>query len=143
MVYSVPVFTHFTVEASLIARVAKHPNIVGMKDSSGDVQGIAAIVAAAPKEFQTLTGSASTLDEALEVGAVGAILGLADAFPDLCVEIYEVAGARDRAKAQTLAQRLVVPSKMLLLQLRHRGTEIRAGSSGLLRRPAAACRCSA
>ena len=115
MVYSVPVFTHVTVEASLIARVAKHPNIVGMKDSSGDMKGIAAIIAAAPKEFQTLTGSASTLYEALELGAVGAILGLADVFPDLCAEIYEAASAGDRAKAQNLAQKLVPPAKMLLM----------------------------
>jgi 4-hydroxy-2-oxoglutarate aldolase len=115
MVYSVPVFTHVTVEASLIARVAKHPNIIGMKDSSGDMKGIAAIIAAAPKEFQTLTGSASTLYEALALGAVGAILGLADVFPDLCAEIYKAAGAGDRAKAQTLAQKLVPPAKMLLM----------------------------
>src|SRR5271167_1394330 len=115
MVYSVPVFTHVTVGASLIERVAKHPNIVGLKDSSGDVAGVAAIVAAAPKEFQTLTGSASSLYEALELGAVGAILGLADVFPDLCAEIYEAALAGDRAKAQTLAQKLAVPSKMLLM----------------------------
>jgi 4-hydroxy-2-oxoglutarate aldolase len=115
MVYSVPVFTHVSVGASLIARVAHHPNIIGMKDSSGDMKGIAAIIAAAPKEFQTLTGAASSLYEALELGAVGAILGLADVFPDLCAEIYEAAGAGDRAKAQTLAQKLVVPSKMLLM----------------------------
>src|SRR6202795_2799017 len=55
MVYSVPIFTHVTVEASLVARVAKHPNIIGLKDSSGDLKGVAAIIAAAPKEFQTLT----------------------------------------------------------------------------------------
>jgi 4-hydroxy-2-oxoglutarate aldolase len=115
MVYSVPVFTHVTVEASLIERVAKHPNIIGMKDSSGDMKGIAAIIAAAPKEFQTLTGSASTLYEALELGAVGAILGLADVFPDLCAEIYEAASVGDRAKAQTLAKKLVPPAKMLLM----------------------------
>jgi 4-hydroxy-2-oxoglutarate aldolase len=115
MVYSVPVFTHVAVGASLIERVANHPNIVGMKDSSGDMKGIAAIIAAAPKEFQTLTGAASTLYEALELGAVGAILGLADVFPDLCVEIYEAAGAVDRAKAQALAQKLVLPAKMLLM----------------------------
>jgi 4-hydroxy-2-oxoglutarate aldolase len=115
MVYSVPVFTHVTVGASLIERVAQHPNIVGMKDSSGDMKGIAAIIAAAPKEFQTLTGAASTLYEALELGAVGAILGLADVFPDLCAEIYDASRAGDRAKAQTLAQKLVPPAKMLLM----------------------------
>src|ERR1700734_3027552 len=115
MLYSVPVFTHVTVGASLIERVGKHPNIVGMKDSSGDMKGIAAIIAAAPKEFQTLTGAAATLYDALELGAVGAILGLADVFPGLCAEIYEAAAAGNRATAQALAQKLVVPAKMLLM----------------------------
>jgi 4-hydroxy-2-oxoglutarate aldolase len=112
MVYSVPVFTHITVEAPLIARVSKHHNIIGMKDSSGDVQGIAHIIAAAPKEFQTLVGSASTLYESLEKGAVGAILALACAFPDLCVEIYEASRAGESAKAHSLAQQLIAPAKM-------------------------------
>jgi 4-hydroxy-2-oxoglutarate aldolase len=115
MVYSVPVFTHVLVGASLIERVANHPNIIGMKDSSGDMKGIAAIIAAAPKEFQTLTGAAATLYDALELGAVGAILGLADVFPGLCAEIYEAARAGNRATAQALAQKLVVPAKMLLM----------------------------
>jgi 4-hydroxy-2-oxoglutarate aldolase len=138
MVYSVPVFTHVTVEASLVARVAKHPNIIGLKDSSGDLKGIAAIIAAAPKEFQTLTGSASTLYEALELGAVGAILGLADAFPDLCADIFEAAEAGDRVKAQALAQKLVVPSKMLLMDYgiaRLKYAQDRLGYYGGLPRP--------
>jgi 4-hydroxy-2-oxoglutarate aldolase len=113
MMYSVPIFTHVTVEASLIARVAHHPNIIGIKDSSGNVEGAAAIIAAAPKDFQTLVGSAATLYESLEVGAVGAILALADAFPELCSEIYQCSRAGDRAKARSLAQKLLAPSKIL------------------------------
>jgi 4-hydroxy-2-oxoglutarate aldolase len=114
MVYSVPFFTHITVEAPLIARVAKHPNIVGIKDSSGDVERAAAIIAAAPKQFQTLVGSASTLYESLEVGAVGAILAVADSFPELCCDVYEASRAGDRAKAHSLAQKLLAPSNMLV-----------------------------
>jgi 4-hydroxy-2-oxoglutarate aldolase len=112
MVYSVPIFTHVTVEAPLIGRVSKHPNVVGMKDSSGDVRGVADIIAAAPKKFQTLVGSASTLYESLEKGAVGAILALACAFPELCVEIYEASRAGESAKAHSLAQQLIAPAKM-------------------------------
>jgi 4-hydroxy-2-oxoglutarate aldolase len=112
LVYSVPVFTHVTVEAPLIARISRHPNIIGMKDSSGNVQGIADIIAAAPKEFQTLVGSASTLYESLEKGPVGAILALACAFPELCVAIYESSRAGDSPKARSLAQQLIGPAKM-------------------------------
>jgi 4-hydroxy-2-oxoglutarate aldolase len=116
LVYSVPIFTHVTVEAPLIARVSKHANIIGMKDSSGNVQGVADIIAAAPKEFQTLVGSASTLYESLEKGAVGAILALACAFPELCVEIYETSRAGESAKAHSLAQQLIAPAKMFCPQ---------------------------
>ncbi len=112
LLYSVPIFTHVTVEAPLVARVSKHPNIIGMKDSSGNVQGVADIIAAAPKQFQTLVGSASTLYESLENGAVGAILALACAFPELCAEIYESSRTGDSAKAHSLAQQLIAPAKM-------------------------------
>ena len=113
LVYSVPIFTNLQVDAALIARVANHPNIIGMKDSSGDVEGVRKIIAAAPKTFQTLVGSASTLFESLELGACGAILALANVFPELCVEIYDASRAGDSARAKTLAQQLVAPAKIL------------------------------
>ena len=113
LVYSVPIFTNLQVDAHLIARVAQHPNIVGMKDSSGDVEGVRKIIAAAPKSFQTLVGSASTLFESLEAGACGAILALANAFPELCVEIYEASRSGDSKNARLLAQQLLGPAKIL------------------------------
>jgi 4-hydroxy-2-oxoglutarate aldolase len=113
LVYSVPVFTHVKVEAPLIARVAQHPNIIGMKDSSGDVPGVQKIIAAAPKSFRTLVGSAATLYESLEAGAIGAILALACSFPELCVEIYEASRSGDKPRAHSLAQKLIAPAKML------------------------------
>lgn len=113
MVYSVPIFTQYTVEAPLITRVASHPNIIGMKDSSGDVAGVKKIIEAAPREFRTLVGSASTLFESLEIGAVGAILALACAFPELCCEIYEQSRTGNKEGAHTLAQKLIAPAKIL------------------------------
>jgi 4-hydroxy-2-oxoglutarate aldolase len=116
LVYSVPIFTNLQVDADLIARVAQHPNIIGMKDSSGDIEGVRKIIAAAPKTFQTLVGSASTLFESLELGACGAILALANAFPELCVEIYEASRSGDSQAAQSLAKQLIAPAKILGLQ---------------------------
>lgn len=113
LIYSVPVFTHVTVEASLIERVAAHPNIVGIKDSSGNVEGVAKIIAAAPKGFQTLVGSAATLYDSLQRGALGAILALADAFPEMCVEIWQATRAGDSDRARALQEKLVAPSKLL------------------------------
>jgi 4-hydroxy-2-oxoglutarate aldolase len=112
LLYSVPIYTHITIEPSLVARVAHHPNIAGMKDSSGNVEAVRQIVSAAPKTFQMLVGWPTTLFESLELGAVGAILALADVFPELCVEIFELSRAGERDKAQRLAQKLVAPAKM-------------------------------
>jgi 4-hydroxy-2-oxoglutarate aldolase len=113
LIYSVPVFTHIKVEAPLVARLSQHPNIVGMKDSSGDVEGIANIIAASPEDFQLLAGSAATLHESLKVGSVGAILALACAFPDICVGIWKAAQTGDAVTAEFLQQQLMIPSKML------------------------------
>jgi 4-hydroxy-2-oxoglutarate aldolase len=122
LLYAVPIYTHIKIEASLVARVAKHPNIIGMKDSSGDVEGVRQNVEAAPESFQTLVGWPTILFESLEVGAVGAILAVADAFPELCVSIFRAARAGQREKAQELAQKLVAPAKIFGSQ---------AGLSGL------------
>jgi 4-hydroxy-2-oxoglutarate aldolase len=113
LIYSVPVFTHITVEASLIARVGTHPNIVGIKDSSGSVEGITKIIAAAPKDFQALVGSAATLYDSLQRGATGAVIAISDAFPEICVEIYEAHRSGDSARAHALQQKLIPPSKIL------------------------------
>jgi 4-hydroxy-2-oxoglutarate aldolase len=113
LVYSVPVFTHVTVEASLVARVASHPNIVGIKDSSGNVEGAVKIMAAAPKNFATLVGSASTVKESLAKGASGAILALANPFPDICITIWEASRSGNAALADEWQQKLLPAAKML------------------------------
>jgi len=113
LIYSVPVFTHVTVEASLIERVGAYPNIVGIKDSSGSVDGTAKIVAAGSKDFQVLVGAASALHDSLQRGAVGAILAISDVFPELCVEIYRAHKGGDSRRAEELQHRLTQASKIL------------------------------
>ncbi len=112
LIYSVPVFTHVTVEASLIARVATHANIAGMKDSSGNVEGVAKIIAAAPKTFRTLVGSASTFYDSLERGACGAILAVANALPEMCCAIWQAYQNRDAGRARSLQQKLTLAGKL-------------------------------
>jgi 4-hydroxy-2-oxoglutarate aldolase len=113
LIYSVPVFTHITVEASLIARVRTHPNIVGIKDSSGTVDGTAAIIAAGSKDFQVLVGSAAALYESLRRGSVGAVLAVSNAFPRLCLEIYEAHLRGESRRAEALQENLTLYAKIL------------------------------
>jgi len=105
LLYSVPAFTGVTLESPEILKLAEHPNIAGIKDSSGSVQRVAEVVSSAPAEFQVLTGGAAVVYPALAVGASGAILALASALPEKFVELYELVqkGMHEQAKELQLA----------------------------------------
>ncbi|HUK30269.1 MAG TPA: dihydrodipicolinate synthase family protein [Candidatus Acidoferrum sp.] len=108
LVYSIPQFTGVEVPGALVARLAEHPNICGIKDSWGKLNVVQEIIAAAPKSFQTLVGAASIVDASLKLGAVGAILGVSCIAPDLCAALYDAAHAGDSAKTEEI-QKKVTP----------------------------------
>jgi 4-hydroxy-2-oxoglutarate aldolase len=114
LVYSIPQYTGIAVEADLIARVADHPNIVGLKDSSGSVERVSQIRSAAPDSFRILVGGASTFYASLQRGAAGGILALASALPELCAELYEAATSRDSERAAAIQERITLPSSVLV-----------------------------
>lgn len=100
LLYNVPMFTHLNMAVETIARLAEHPNIIGMKDSSGNVDQLTQIVNSTPDDFILLTGAAGVLHPALTIGADGAILAAANVVPELCVEIYGLVQANDHATAR-------------------------------------------
>jgi 4-hydroxy-2-oxoglutarate aldolase len=114
LLYSVPMFTGITLETAEILALSEHPNIVGIKDSSGSIQRIVELVATAPKAFQVLTGGAAVLYPALVVGARGAILALADAFPEKCAELHQLVRAGKQQEAKELQFLLAQASKGIL-----------------------------
>ena len=74
--------------AACVARAARHPNIVGVKDTSGNITQLAETVHLSGPEFQVLAGSAGFLLAGLAVGAVGGILALANVAPEQALDIY-------------------------------------------------------
>jgi 4-hydroxy-2-oxoglutarate aldolase len=87
-------FVNFRLDlpVDLAVELSKHPNIVGMKDSGGDVAKIGQIIAETgnnPDNFCMLAGSASFLLSALNVGAIGGICALANALPEECCMLQE------------------------------------------------------
>jgi 4-hydroxy-2-oxoglutarate aldolase len=114
LLYSVPMFTGITLETSEILALSEHPNILGIKDSSGSIQRIVELVATAPKAFQVLTGGAAVLFPALVVGARGAILALADAFPEKCAELHQLVRKGNHQEAKELQFLLAQASKRIL-----------------------------
>lgn len=113
LIYSVPIFTGYTVEAPLVAHLSSHENIIGIKDSSGNVQRMRDIVSSTPKTFRSLTGSALTLPDALEAGASGAILAIACAFPEACVDLFDAASRGDAQRVERLRKQAILPAANL------------------------------
>ena len=105
LLYSVPQFTGVTLEAPEVGVLAQHPNIVGIKESSGHVQRVAEMAAATPADFQVLTGGGGVVLPSLVVGAKGAILAAASALPDQYSELYDLTrrGQLDKARELQLA----------------------------------------
>jgi 4-hydroxy-2-oxoglutarate aldolase len=117
LLYSVPQFTGISLEAPEVAVLAEHPNIVGIKESSGHVQRVGEMIAAAPASFQVLTGGAGVLLPSLTVGAKGAILALASALPEKCSELYELTRRGQLETARELQKTLLRASKLIASEL--------------------------
>jgi len=99
--YNVPKFTGLNIAPTLVARLAEHPKIVGIKDSAGDIGQLIEIIRLAPQGFEVLVGNAPAYYSALGVGAMGAILAVANVAPRECVSIKELfdQGKLDEARA--------------------------------------------
>ena len=107
MLYTVPKFTHVDIDAATIARLAVHPNIVGIKDTSGSMPKLADTVRRTGSDFQVLAGSAGFLLAGLTLGAVGGILALSNVAPDKCLEIYRLFQAGQLDDAAKLQRRMI------------------------------------
>jgi 4-hydroxy-2-oxoglutarate aldolase len=116
LLYSVPAFTGVTLESPEILKLAEHPNIAGIKDSSGSVQRVGEIVSSAPARFQVLTGGAAVVYPALAVGASGAILALASALPEKFVELYDLVTQGRYEQAKDLQLALASTSKRIVTE---------------------------
>ncbi len=114
MLYSIPQFTGVALAATEVAALAEHPNIIGIKDSSGNVQGVGEIIAATPPAFQVLVGSAASVYPSMVIGARGAILALACALPEKCVALFELVRQGHHEKAHELQSILARASKLIV-----------------------------
>jgi 4-hydroxy-2-oxoglutarate aldolase len=99
LVYNVPPATGVAIPIATVEKLATHPNILGMKDSSGDAGYATEVIGRVPATFDIVVGVAPNLMAALSVGARGAIVAVASVFPELCVELFTLARAGRNAEA--------------------------------------------
>jgi 4-hydroxy-2-oxoglutarate aldolase len=108
LIYSMPGATGLPIPPAVVHQLAKHPNIRGMKDSSGDVANMQRILAGVPREFPLVAGSAPVLYSALCLGAVGGVLAVAGCAPEATVAVYKAFKSGDHERASRL-QRALTP----------------------------------
>jgi len=103
VIYNVPGRTAQNLQPDLVAELAEHPNIVGIKEASGDITQISRIIEETQDEdFSVLSGDDAMTLPILAIGGAGVISVAANIVPGLMVEMYESFSAGDLAHAQDL-----------------------------------------
>jgi len=108
LLYNIPKYMHFRLEPELIAELARHENIRGMKDSAGDMTFFARYVESQSDKFDVMTGHGGTFATALKLGGQGGILAVALFSPELALEVWESSREGRTADADA-AQKPLVP----------------------------------
>jgi 4-hydroxy-2-oxoglutarate aldolase len=106
LLYNNTSVTSVNLPPDTVAALSAHPNIVGLKDSNGDVGQVAATIARVPPAFTLLVGSAATLFPSMMVGAAGAIVAVANVVPEVCVMLFDLVQAGKHDEARLLQRRL-------------------------------------
>ncbi|HZP02163.1 MAG TPA: dihydrodipicolinate synthase family protein [Terriglobia bacterium] len=107
IVYHIPQFTGIRMEPKAVGALSRHPNIIALKESSGDLNFVRAIIRNSRGGFPVLVGSPAILLDALSSGAAGGVLGMSGFVPELCLGIYEAFRLRRLAVARDLQERLL------------------------------------
>lgn len=114
LIYNMPQNTGISLEPQLIIDLAPHPNIVGLKESSGSLAFLAEVVREVPDRFHYFLGSGHVIYPGLEMGACGAILAVANAAPEMSAEIFRLFKAGKKDEARRLQLDLVPLNKALM-----------------------------
>jgi len=111
LIYNVPQFTGINLDPEVVAKLSEHPNIIGIKDSSGNIGQLSEIIHLSQKGFAVFVGSAPVLFPALCIGAVGGILAVANVVPQECVQIQNLFNKGKMGEARALQSRLTPLAK--------------------------------
>jgi 4-hydroxy-2-oxoglutarate aldolase len=106
LLYHIPKYTKVTLEAGFVAELMRHPNVAGLKDSSGDIRRLAGFTAVCGTGRRVFVGNGTLLYTALELGAAGGILAIADIAAPLCAELVRAFRAGNTESAGRIQERL-------------------------------------
>ena len=139
VLYNIPKYMHFALSAELVAELAQHANVIGIKDSSGDLNMLGGFIRAQSDSFTVLTGNGGTFAGALQAGARGGILAVADFAPALCLQVYGAHQKGDLALANELQVTMKPLAAVIVAELGVPGVKMACDVAGLtggsVRRP--------
>jgi 4-hydroxy-2-oxoglutarate aldolase len=111
LIYNVPKFTGVNIQPETAAELSQHENIVGIKNSSEDIEHLANINKLTPDDFSILVGTASVLYPAFKAGAIGGIVALANIAFNECIEVLKNFNEGKFEEAEKLQSRLIEPNR--------------------------------
>ncbi len=112
LIYNVTKFTHINISPYAVGVLSKHPNITGMKDSSGSITQLVEYKSVIDEsKFNLLVGTASAWYPALTIGIDGAIMALANCCPKECIEVQEYYEKGDWEKSREIYERIYPVNK--------------------------------
>lgn len=118
LLYQVPPrFSTVELPAGLVGELARHPNVVGIKDSHGDLKTIAALVDACGRNAQVLAGSGGVLYGSMEAGAVGGILAVSLLVPAECAALAQAFAEGRHADAGRLQERVAPLHRSIVAEM--------------------------
>jgi len=113
LMYNMPANSGIDMDADLIVELSQHQNIIGLKDSGGNMIKMEEIIGRVNADFTVLSGSAGFLLPALKIGAKGGILALANIAPQLCIDIYNYFNDSQLDKAEFLQKEIIKINKFV------------------------------
>ncbi|PWT79468.1 MAG: dihydrodipicolinate synthase family protein [Blastocatellia bacterium] len=113
LLYNFTAVTGVTLPVEAVAQLAAHPNVIGMKESGGDILRLSDLAAVASPGFALLAGSVANFHAALCRGAAGGILALASVLPFACTRVFELTRTGRDEEARALEQQLLPIGKLV------------------------------
>ncbi len=113
MIYNWPQATGVDIAPETVVALSHHPNVIAIKESSGNLEKVMQMIREVKPGFQVLVGSAPTLAPSLAVGAVGAVLAFANAAPYAAISIWEAHRTREFAAAMDWQNRIIRAAQLV------------------------------
>ncbi len=102
LAYNIPSLVGYPLPADRVHALAADGTLAGVKDTSGSLASVEGFLRGAPSGFAVFPGDDGLASAAIARGARGAVMGIANVVPKLCVELVTAARASDRARSEEL-----------------------------------------